>query len=154
MNWVSAALGAVMMAAVAFSLHTVDMYFVDKSHAKELSDTKIQLAAQCESQKAITEKVDNEYTQKISTLNGRLADARRLYGNACLAVAGNAASGNDGATGTGKRSGQSIEGYRIIPVQTYIDYAAEGEKYRIQLLACQDFVRLTEPPKTGQKKPK
>lgn len=153
-KWLFAGGGALATALIAYGLHSFDVNRIEANHAKALKAQAVALNDQCEKQKAITEKVSNDYQNKISDLNRRIADARRLHGhNACIAIKSNTSGRHDATASGGVASGQGAGGYSI-DINQYIDFASEGEKYRIQLLACQDFVRLTEPPKKGQKQPK
>lgn len=80
------------------------------------------------------EKIANDYQSKITSLN-RAAAARRVRSSACIVPSGAAASGDHGSASAGKPVGQNG-----ISTQFLDDYAAEAEKYRLQLIGCQDYV--------------
>ena len=103
------------------------------------------MAKQCAEAQAITEKVSHDYQNKIAYLNTRLAAARRLHVSECVAVSSQAASRHDGTSKSGKPLGSPAEGTRTrnLSAQFLIELIGEGEKYRLQLLACQQFVNMT-----------
>lgn len=155
MNWLSAAAGAILTALVGYGLHSLDVDRINAKHEKAMTAQAESLNKQCADQQAITERVSNDYQNKVADLGKRLDAARRLYsGNACLTVTGHAASGYDDAAAANKPAGQGAGRNSTIDINKYIDFAAEGEKYRLQLLACQSYVNLTDPRQKGQKQPK
>lgn len=92
------------------------------------------LVKQCEDSKKITEEVSREYQNKIAALNSRVADLRMRPAK-CLPVT-KPTAGHDGKT----NGAESIRPHGV-DAGFLIDYAAEAEKYRLQLIACQEFVR-------------
>lgn len=92
------------------------------------------LVKQCEDDKKITTEVSREYQNKIADLNSRVA-ALRMRPAKCLPVT-KPAAGYDGKT-----SGTEPIRPHGVDAGFLIDYAAEAEKYRLQLIACQEFVR-------------
>jgi nicotinamide mononucleotide (NMN) deamidase PncC len=94
------------------------------------------LVAQCEENKRITSEVDNEQLQKINALSKQLANTKRMFATKCNVPVANSTSVNNGKTGgaePAKPNGVAIE--------SLLDIAADGEKYRITLISCQDFIR-------------
>jgi hypothetical protein len=105
-------------------------------HEAELKGQQIALVKQCESQKQITEDVSHDYQTKLSTLNRRIANLKRLYGQTarCVPVA-KPTTGHD-ATANGRKHVRE----NGILAERLIEYAGEAEQYRLQLKACQSFI--------------
>lgn len=142
-NWKSlAAAGAAF--ALSLMLHKLDVHRIEANHASEIVKVKQAMSAECTKAQAITEKVSHDYQNKIAALNSRLAAAHRLHDSACVAVTGIPSSGYDDAAKLRKPSGQAAEGAgATLSARYLIDLTGEGEKYRLQLLACQAFVSAT-----------
>jgi hypothetical protein len=154
MNWISAGIGAAMMAVLSFNLHQLDMYFVDKKHAKEVTAAKVEAKASCDAARTLTEKVDDGY-KNIDAGNRKYVNAVSVRGAECLAITGAPAGVDDGTPSAGRPVGQGVKGYRIIPASKFLAYAHEASTYRTQLLACQQFITLEQQQAAaGQKPPK
>lgn len=154
MFWAGVAAGAIVVGLSGYGLHGLVVDRINAKHAAALTLQADSFNKQCDAQKAVTEKVSNEYQNKVADLGKRLDALRRLYGNnASLAITRNAAAGHDGGTGKDQPAGQgNVAG--TINITDFIDVAAEGEKYRLQLLACQSYVQLTDPRQTAGKRGK
>lgn len=94
----------------------------------------IELVAKCESDKETTRKIGEEYEAKISTLNSRVANLRRMSATRCVPVA----RSSDAAHGSTAAGLPNVDG---VHPSELIDLAAEAEKQRQQLISLQDFVR-------------
>jgi len=90
--------------------------------------------SQCLSNQQLTAEVSNDYQKKVAALNRKLADIKRLRDNARCVPISTGPGRRDAATGTGEPSGSGLNSDWLI------EYAAEAERYRLQLLGCQDFV--------------
>lgn len=101
---------------------------------RALKQQETALIKQCNQDKAITERIDNEHLAKIKNLNSRVAHLKRVQ-PACVSVT-HTASGDNGSAGRGVDAGS-----HVVTDFTLIDFAAIAEKYRLQLIACQDFLR-------------
>lgn len=99
-----------------------------------LKQQETELVKQCNADKALTERIDHEQLQKISSLSRRVTELKRVHKTECVPVA-RPASSNNGTTGAGHAGADAVA------FESLIDYAALAEKHRIQLLGCQDFVR-------------
>lgn len=132
-------LSAVLTGIVAFGLHSVSVAFINASHEREIAKQKTVLTQQCEASKAVTEEVSYEYQKQLAGRDAALADARRLLNRQCAAVVVDTASGHHGSSGAGKSSGSNDGGFRA-DANELLDIAAEGEKYRLQLIGCQTFI--------------
>lgn len=142
-NWKSV-LACAATFALCLMLHKLDVNRIESNHASEILKVKTALTAECVAAQAITEKVSHDYQKNIASLGARLAAAHRLHDNACLSVEVEAASRSDGAAASGKPSGSSVTGTGRISAGTFIDLIGEGEKYRLQVMACQAFLTATD----------
>ena len=96
----------------------------------------IEMVAKCEEDKKLTEVLDNEQLQKISALSKQLSNTKRLYATKCNVPVADPASLNNAAT----RAGQPVRPNGV-NTESLLDIAADGERYRLTLASCQDFVR-------------
>ena len=136
-NW-KTILGIVATAALAYLLHTMD---VNRLEAKERADIAAQQTADaqsCNADKKITEEVSHDYEAKIRALNSQL-DAIRLRPNVCVTVAPRPAAGRNATASVSKPARQNAG----VDSDALFSIAAEGEHYRLQLIACQAFVTDT-----------
>lgn len=133
---------ATATAILALGLHVIDAKLVEISHDRELKAQAVAMAQQCAEDKAITERVANDFQNKVADLNTRLADARRLYDRTCVLIA-DPASVDHGAAKGGKPAGSASATVAAIRANDLIDLAGEGEKYRLQLMSCQAFIKST-----------
>ena len=132
--------GALLVGLIGFSLHTLAMNHQKASYELKLSEQKVTLTKQCEASKAITEEVSSEYQKKLSERDASLARARRLLNAKCAApVVVSSPTGHHDPAVQGKPAGQDASSLRA-DANDLIDIAAEGERYRLQLIGCQTFV--------------
>lgn len=140
LNWIQIAGGAIVAFVISYCLHTVDLWWIEAGHAKELSDQKTTLIAECETDKTITKEASNDYQKKLSDTQRQLDDLKRVRPARCVPVSTpRPAAGCDGAAGNEKPSGTDGG----ISSTALLDFAGEAEKYRIQLISCQDFITKT-----------
>lgn len=93
-------------------------------------------AEQCEKNKQITEKVSNDYQNNLAKLN---LDLGRLRKRPATCIAVQSTSDSSGHNGSDFRQ-FNVRPYGISDQWLY-DYAGDAERYRIQLNACQTFVK-------------
>lgn len=137
--------GIALAAMVSYAISTVKIKAIEARHENDMRTQYAAMKKSCDDEKAITKKVSHEYQKKVSDLNARLSDARKLYSRSCVAlVAPDSPGGYDAATSSREFAGQAVTEIRKLPADFVIDLVGEGEKYRLQLLACQDFVRQVE----------
>lgn len=134
-NWKSIAAAAAAF-ALSLMMHKLDVHRIEARHEKEIASVRIAMTDACNKVQETTRKVSNEYQKNLANLNARLAAARRLHDNSCVAVAVSAAAGHDAAAAGAKSSGRNVSSDRLIEI------AGKGEKYRLQLLSCQQFINL------------
>lgn len=116
-----------------------------KNLRSDLKETKLSLEqevaknAQCEKDKTLSMEKADEYQGKITTLNSRVAGLKRMYDSAkCIPIPASPSSQPNGTSGTGEPSGP-----RGVLASGLIDLGAEGEKYRLQVIDLQNFIRAT-----------
>lgn len=137
-NWKSI-LAVIGTALFAVLLHMVSINMLEAKQRADLvklanADTK-----SCNDDKEITERVSHEYEDKISNLNAQLDDLQRVRPNVCITVTSNTAPRNNGTS----KPRQSVNQNAKIDSDALYGLAGEGERYRIQLMACQQFVNET-----------
>jgi uncharacterized protein len=100
-----------------------------------LKDQQEALVKACEADKKKTAEVSRAYQDKIAALNSRVA-ALRMRPAKCVPVASPTGGRNGETSGTEPVRAHGVDAGFLI------DYAAEAEKYRLQLISCQEFIRL------------
>ena len=137
-NW-KVILAVVATVALAYLLHTVDVDRIEAKQRAALVDQATKLQGQCDADKAITMGVSNDYQKKLDVLNDQLAALRVREPNRCITVSTSVATaGRHGAAGAGQHAGQNG-----VTAQTLYDFAGEAERYRLQLISCQQFITET-----------
>lgn len=128
---------AVLITAfAAFQLHKLDVARLEAKQIKTLAAQEKKLNEACDKAQQLTEGVSHDYQAQLSALNNKLAALKRVRAKPqCVPIA-NPAAGHDGATQPDKLSGP-----RGIRPDWLYDTAFEADKYRLQLIACQDFVK-------------
>lgn len=129
--------GALLAFWLSLMLHNIDARFTKLRHAEEMASQSQQLTAQCAADKHLTEEVSNDYQTRLGALNRQLADARRVRVARCVVPATDPTGGRDAPPG----AGEPIRPHVGVATDALLDYAAEAERYRLQLLSCQEFVR-------------
>lgn len=119
-------LSATVALVFAYLLHTVVVN-------ARLSAQEVDLRLACAKAQSISYEVSREYQSNLSNLDNRLRDLNRV--RACVPIA-NTTSGRDGsATGQGYARANGVDSKDLY------DFAGDAERYRLQLVACQSFVR-------------
>lgn len=114
----------------------VSSMWAEKKLVRELAAQAEMINAECEKSKQLTERVDNEYQQKINQLRADVKRARGLHkSNNCVSVVKTASGDNATA------AKDVIHGKYVIGSEWLINYAEEAEQVRVQLLGCQEYVR-------------
>lgn len=93
---------------------------------------------QCKADQKITSEVSNDLQGKLSALDKQYRDLKRVHNNATCVPTPRAPSGRDAAPGSGEYAGS-----HGIMAGDLIDFAAEGEHYRLQLISCHNFINKT-----------
>lgn len=145
MSYIYAIITLVIVSLSAYGLHSISINRLEAAHRVELAAK----AAQCDADKAITTEVSNAYQKNLAALDARRAHALdSLRECALITVQGGSALRYDAGTSRKIVAGRGA-GEPSIPAWKYVNIASKGEKYRIQLKACQSFVLKTTPG--GQK---
>lgn len=144
-NWKSIIACAATFALCLMS-HKLDVARIEAKHSLAIAAVKKAMTAECTKAQAITSKVSHEYQIQLGTLNSRLSAAQRLHDHRCVAVTLPAARGHDAGTAGKELSG----GDAGIAAASLIDLAGRAEKVRIQLKACQQFIRLENGAGQGE----
>lgn len=120
--------GAGVALVFAYLLHSVVL-------SARLMSQELELKAACRAAQNISYEVSNEYQNDLADLNARLSVLNRV--RSCVPISG-ASCRCDEATqrqGYGRTDG--------VNSGTLYDYAGDAERYRLQLIACQSFVKKT-----------
>ena len=137
-NW-KTILGMIGTAALAYLLHALD---VDRLEAKERSDLaaqQTQLVQQCNDAKKITEGVSHDYQTKLNDLSSQLDTLKRVQPSRCVVVSTPRPAGKCNATAGAAKPAQQ-DG---VTSDALYALAGEGERYRLQVEACQQFISET-----------
>ena len=131
-NWRLVAYGVAFLAVFGGGWH-VKGIIAEHSLESALSDQKTSMIAQCDADKKLTSEVSNDYQSKIEALNNRISSLKRLRPAGCVPVT-NSASGYHAPTGS------FDAGAHGVTFESLIEYSGDAEKYRLQLIGCQDFI--------------
>ena len=93
---------------------------------------------QCQLDMHLSNEVTNEYESKITDLNVKLRDLRRLYSTARIKI--NHSTVFNNATSTEKEFCRQ----NGIDASELIDYSEDAERTRLKLLGCQSFLKGLE----------
>lgn len=141
-NWklvASASGGVILTAALAWFLHDLSVSAIERDHLAALDTLKTTLERQCHDEKALTTEVSNGLQKKIASLNSELARLKRVRERAvCVPVPTEPSPGHDAAAS----AGEPPRPHGVMDT-ALLDFAAEAERYRLQLIACQEFVKKT-----------
>lgn len=131
------ALPAVLITAfAAFGLHRLDVARLEAKQLRTLAAQEKKLNEACDKAQHITEGVSHDYQTQLSALNVKLAALKRVRTKPGCVPVTDAAARHDGATNAEKLSGP-----RGLRPNWLYDTAAEADRYRLQLIACQDFIK-------------
>ena len=123
--------------AVCAGVYTVRINVLEKQHIKALDKQKTDLQKQCAEEKAVTTEVSNELQTKYSALAGQYNKLKRVRPSYCVPVTG-PTGGRDGTGTDGKLSRP-----HGVNSDDLIDYGRDAEQCRLQLMACQSFIKKT-----------
>lgn len=104
-------------------------------------DTAVASLRQCEQDQDLTYEVSDEYQKNIAALERRVADLKRLRQPQCIVPRSEGTGGPDAATAGTVHAGQNG-----ISTGYLLDFAAEAEGYRQQVIGLQNFIRRTQEP--------
>lgn len=126
-------------AALCYLLHALDVDRLEKKEAADINNQQVTDTKSCNADKAITEKVSHDYEDKISSLNKQLVDLTSVRPNVCVTIPSRTAPRSNAASRTAIARGPDA---RVDSDALYI-IAGQGEKYRLQLISCQQFITDT-----------
>jgi hypothetical protein len=144
-GWQTIAMAAVA-AALFFGAHELDIYRLEQKEAADITAQQTADTKSCNADKAITEGVSHAYEDKITALNSQLNDLQRVRPNVCVTIAAVPTRGSHGSAQQSKPAGSDAG----VNSDALYALAGEGEKYRLQLIACQQFVTETWAEKAAQ----
>ncbi len=134
--WLIANWKTIAAVALCWMLHTLDVHRIEEKQANEITRTRNAMTDACNKVQETTRKISHDYQIQLGSLNSRLSAAKRLHNSGCVSVASSSAAGLDAAAAKGKLIRRNVDADRLI------DLAGRGEKYRIQLISCQQFIDL------------
>ena len=137
-NW-KVILTGCLVSLLSWGLHTLDVYRLEDKQRTELAEQAKVLNNSCNADKAITEGVSNDYQKKLADLGRQLDAVKRVQPTRCIPVsAPRPACGSNAKTG----ANQPVDQNGVTSDALY-SLAGEAERYRLQLIACQDFIAET-----------
>ncbi len=120
---------------LCWMLHMLVVNSIDTKHAAQITSIKAAMTVTCNNAQEKTRKISHDYQIQLSSLNSRLSSAHGLHDNHCVAITIDSAGGYHAAA-TGKElSGRNVRADRLL------DIAGRAEKVRLQLKACQSFLK-------------
>ncbi len=140
--WFSAGFGAIVMAMIAFSLHSLDVKWIEARHESAMTAQAAKLSGQCATAKETTEKVSNDLQKNLTILDSDFDNiAGRL--RACVqstptGLVSATTGGHDGAAAAQKLSEGISRAFAPGRVTAIVK---KGEQSRVRLLACQAWAR-------------
>lgn len=138
MNWLLLLGGAIPALALSWLLHTVDVSRLEAKQRDALQTQATALKAQCTKDKEITTHAAQTYQDQIGALNRQLNALRLRPRPKCIMPVTRPSPQLDAASGKGKPAGS----YGVSTGWLY-DYAGEAERYRLQVIGLQGFIRDT-----------
>jgi hypothetical protein len=130
----------ILTAALAYVLHSLDVYRLEDQQRNALTELADNDKKQCDADKKITEGVSHDYQAQLSNLSTQLANLKRVRPSRCVAVSvASPASGRNASPPTGQLPNPNAG----VTSDALYDYAAEAERTRLQLIACQQFITET-----------
>lgn len=136
MNYLIGICCIILTALVSFGLHKIDVARLEAKQIKALAAQERRLNESCDKAQQINREISHDYQEQLFALGGKLDTLKRVHANTrCVPIADTSA-GRDGSTQPGKLSGP--HGIRS---EWLYDIAAEADKYRLQLIACQNFIK-------------
>lgn len=142
-------LGLLLGYLVCFGLYKVKMMWIEADHVKELSAQHAAMTKRCSDEKAVTEGVDNALQDQLSSVRSQLAALKRMRKQAsCVNITAQPTSSSNAGTSEGKLPGPNGKG---LERDWLLDFAAEAETTRQQLIGCQSFINQTWKLKENSK---
>jgi hypothetical protein len=137
--WLLLGAAAALFGAGAAAGWNINGWRLAVKHAEELKAQEKALVADCQADKKITREVSDDFQKKNRLLNKHIDDLNRVHNPSaiCVPVAG-AAGGSDGAA-----AGAGPAGAHGVNAGALLAFAGEAERYRLQLIACQEFITRT-----------
>lgn len=129
--------GGILLIAIVFGLWRLHDSIWDKGYEAGKIAQQAICTKECAKAQNITNEVSHAYQVKIADLNRQL-ESLRVRPPRCIAVTGEATSRHNATAGEDEHGGQNG-----VPAAALYQYAGEAERYRLQLIACQDFLSKT-----------
>lgn len=134
-----ALLSGAAVGVIGLWLHNADVARIERNQVAALAAQEVVLERRCAEEKAITKGVSDEFQEKYSDVSRKLSAARRMYANTCVKLQPpRSASGYNAEAGNALNAGQDA-----VAAESFVEFAGEAEKYRLQLIGCQDFITRT-----------
>lgn len=144
--YITAAVTALLIGLAAYGLHSFSMAHAEKKHAAQLIALASAKDNACTLAKNITTGVSNDYQKDLTGLDADRAAVDSLLDRASACQPACAPSGCD-AVAAGQKLPAGSAGMAGANPRKLIDIGRRAEKTRLQLKACQSFVRQTAAPK-------
>jgi hypothetical protein len=140
-NWrmlMAAVVASAATWAVTYGVHRVEMVWLRHENELALANQAKTLLAACQKDKQITESTDHDFQDQIAALYNELARVKRLRSaTRCIVPTADAAGGADAKAGPRHAAANGVA------TGALYDYAAEAERYRLQVIGLQDFISKT-----------
>lgn len=145
---------AIIVSLAAYGLHCISVASMVNKHKAEIIALAGAKDMACAVAKAVTNGVSDEYQKDLTGLDVALAGVNDLLdsvrGNGISASQPTSAASGRDAAAAGQKLSVGSAGMAWPDSRKLIDIGRRAEKTRLQLKACQNFVRLTatlKPPK-------
>lgn len=135
LNNVKTIVAVVVTLIISYALHSLDVYRLEAKAAMDLQAQATEMIDKCKMNESINNGVSNDYENRINVLNSQLASLQPSHCTLPITIA--PLQHNAEATGS-----KSIDGNAIYSGTLY-NFAAKAEKYKIQLIECQNFITET-----------
>lgn len=149
-NWLIFGAGVAITALVGYGLHSFDVNRLNAKHATELAAQATLINGQCTVAKAITTGVSNGLQINLGVLDADSAAIDRLLpctAERSASVVASPAAGYDAAAAATKPDERIVRTFEPRRVTAIVK---KGEKYRVQLLACQSYVDNVQKAAAGR----
>lgn len=130
--------GAVVMAFIAYGIHSFLMWRAESSFNASLESQRTNIQNMCKSAQKVTEDASHEYQTQIADLNMQLDAAKRMRPHGCVPIhPSNATGGHHDTSG----NSQLPNTYAGVDSNDLLDFAYDAEQVGRRLDACQSFVK-------------
>lgn len=133
----SAGAGAALAGLVMWALWSVNVATIKADYEAKLVRQAVAMREQFDKDVALSEGVSHEYQTKNAELARSLAKYKRMHGDSCVPVTPAPGRSDDTAAG-GEPTGQ--HGITVGPA---LEYGANCEQLRLQVIGLQDFINKT-----------